>query len=221
MENKERLLELRKNLNKERPSFIRREYYRRSKLRKTGWRKPKGIHNKMRERRIGKSKIVEIGYRGPAATRGLTREGKSIIMVKSLSDMLKFNPDEEAAIIARTLGKKKKYEIVKEAVKMNATFLNLKNTKKFLTDVEMGFKAKKEEKQGKPEDLHGPAAEAVRKIPEEEKKAKRKIPEGTKSGAVEYAKRAYEKTKQKLKTEKTPTAQELAEAKDKAKAAGA
>ncbi len=221
MEEKERLLDVKKNLNKKRPNFLRREYHRRLKLRRTGWRKPKGIHSKTRERRVGKPKNVAVGYRGPAAVRGLTKEGKLIVMLKSISDLQKFNPEKEAAIIARTLGMKKKYEIVKKAVDKNIIFLNLKNPKKFLTDVEDDLKTRKEERKKRAEKKAAKPKKEEKPKPKEtepkEEPKKEVKPVQKPSAATEYAKKMYEEAKPAPKAEKVPTALDLAKAKEKAK----
>ncbi|MCL1978868.1 MAG: 50S ribosomal protein L32e, partial [Methanomassiliicoccaceae archaeon] len=57
-----------------RPAFKRQEWFRYSKLGEK-WRKPKGIHSKMKRRLKRRPPMVDIGFRGPASVRGLHPSG--------------------------------------------------------------------------------------------------------------------------------------------------
>ena len=64
------LLKLREEIKENKPDFIRQEYPARKNLKKT-WRKPKGIHSKMRKKKLGKRKQPSVGYKSPRLVRGL------------------------------------------------------------------------------------------------------------------------------------------------------
>ena len=57
-----------------RPAFKRQEWFRYSKLGES-WRRPKGIHSKMKRNLKRRPPVVDIGFRGPAEVRGLHPSG--------------------------------------------------------------------------------------------------------------------------------------------------
>lgn len=112
----QRLLEIKKELKRRRPEFVRQDSWLRKKLaNKPKWRRPKGKHSKMRERRVGKHSRVEVGYRSPVLVRGLTLTGFVPKLVHNLEELQKLNPKTEIAILSSTLGMKSKVEIAKKA----------------------------------------------------------------------------------------------------------
>lgn len=118
MKGKEELLELRKKMKKKRPKFRRQEWFR---MKRVGvkWRKPRGIHSKLREHRKARGALPRAGYRSPAAVRGLNKEGHREIVVRNLKDMEKINRKEEIAVIASAVGRKKRLAMLEYAQKNN------------------------------------------------------------------------------------------------------
>lgn len=97
--------------------FLRRTWRRYSKLglrrkNKQKWRRPTGRDNKMRERRKGYPKRVEIGFGREKKLKG-TINGKKPVIVNNLKDIEKVKKNE--IIMLGKIGKKKKMKIVKEA----------------------------------------------------------------------------------------------------------
>ena len=106
--------------------FIRQDYMRhlkigkkRKKLQK--WRKPKGRHSKMREKRKGYPISPSIGYKSP----------RKVIPAKLINNMneLKNLKEKSAIIIAKKVGARKKMEIIKLAQEKNIRILNIKGKK--------------------------------------------------------------------------------------------
>ncbi|MBI2448970.1 hypothetical protein HYV49_01605 [Candidatus Pacearchaeota archaeon] len=102
--------------------FLRRNWnkYKRLGLRnkkKQVWRKPKGIHNKMRENRRGYSAIVRIGYRKGRKNRGRI-EGFIPVVVRNLSDLS--NVGNDNIVIIGKVGKKKRQIILDKIKELNA-----------------------------------------------------------------------------------------------------
>ncbi|MEW5760020.1 MAG: 50S ribosomal protein L32e [Candidatus Thermoplasmatota archaeon] len=120
---KNKYLEVREKINKRRPAFKRQEWFRYKKLGEK-WRKPKGIHSKMRKHKKYRPPIVSIGYRGPKEVRGIHPSGFEEVLVYNTKDIEKLNPERQAARIGRTVGLKKKLEIEKKAVELNLRILN-------------------------------------------------------------------------------------------------
>jgi len=117
------LLKLREEIASRRPEFVRQESWRYKRI-KPSWRKPKGIDSKMRLRVKGWPKIVKVGYRGPAAVRGLHPSGFRDVLVYNVSDLERLNPETDAARIAHTVGAKKRMEILAKAKELGIKVLN-------------------------------------------------------------------------------------------------
>jgi large subunit ribosomal protein L32e len=121
--------------------FLRRIWKKHQKLgknrkKKRVWRKPKGRHNKMREKRKGYPAIVRIGY----------KENKNLefITINNIQDLKSIKPNQK--IIVANVGKKKKIEIANKAKEMKLKLYNL-NAEKFLRN-NVKSKEKIENKKG-------------------------------------------------------------------------
>lgn len=117
---------------KRRPQFLRRVWYRHSKLgkgrkKKMTWRKPTGRHNKLRENKKGKPAMVSIGYRSNREHR------KEIQIIKCIRDLEKI--DAEKMTILGKIGNRKKIELVKKAKEKGIKLYNV-NSDKFLKKME-------------------------------------------------------------------------------------
>lgn len=124
-EDKKVLLELKKNMKKKRPKFRRQEWFRMKRLGEK-WRKPRGEHSKLRRHIKARGSIPRIGYGSPKEVRGLNKDGYREVIVKNIKDLEKINKKEEIAIIASTVGKKKRLELLEYAYKNNIRVGNQK-----------------------------------------------------------------------------------------------
>jgi large subunit ribosomal protein L32e len=120
---KKRLLKIRSRINKKRPHFKRYESWRFVRI-KDQWRKPRGIDNKMRTELQGWPKSVKIGYRGPAAVRGLHASGMEEVMVWNTKDLEKVDPETHVARIGGTVGGRKKETMLEKAKELKIRILN-------------------------------------------------------------------------------------------------
>ncbi len=136
------LLEQRKKVSEHRPKFKRQESWRYKRLAVT-WRKPKGVDNKMRKQVSGVPPLVKIGYRGPRMSRGLHPSGYVDILVHNVKDLMSLDNTKDAARIARTVGNKKRLEIISKAESMG---IKLINGKKSESDSSKSSTVKKESK---------------------------------------------------------------------------
>ncbi len=119
----EELLAARKKVSSKRPKFIRQESWRYDRLAEN-WRKPKGKDNKMRKQKAGHPDIVKIGYRGPKVARGLHPSGYNDIIVHNVNELAGLDPKKDAIRMGRTVGMRKRKDIVEEATKMGLKMLN-------------------------------------------------------------------------------------------------
>ncbi len=122
-ENGKRALDLRNRMNRKRPEFHRQEWFRYVRL-GTGWRKPRGKHSKLREKKSYRHAWVESGYRGPRTARYLHSSGFREVYVTNISDLQKIKAATEAARISSSLGRRKRAEIQEKAKSMGIRILN-------------------------------------------------------------------------------------------------
>lgn len=118
-------MNLRKKIKKKKPKFRRQEWFRKKSL-GDKWRKPRGLHSKLRRHEKARGSLPKPGYGSPAIVRGLNREGYREVLVRNAKDIEKINPKEEIAIIAGGVGKKKRLEILEFAGKRNIKVGNYK-----------------------------------------------------------------------------------------------
>ncbi|MCQ2084622.1 MAG: 50S ribosomal protein L32e [archaeon] len=106
-----------------RPAFKRQEWFRYQKLGEA-WRKPRGIHSKMRRGMKRRPPMVEIGYGGPALVRGLHPSGFEDVLVYNVEGLENLNPKTQAARIGGTVGVKKRIAIENRAKELGIRVLN-------------------------------------------------------------------------------------------------
>jgi len=144
----EKALRIRAKLKKKKPDFVRQESWRYDRL-KENWRRPKGIDNKMRRKIKGWPSTVNIGYRGPKASRGLHPSGYEEVLIHNVKELKNVDPKTQAVRIAHTVGGRTKAQILAEARKKKIIVLNVgvKEEKKKRTEkVETKEKEKEEKK---------------------------------------------------------------------------
>lgn len=71
MSNIKELLELRRRIKKKKPTFVRKDIYKKKKLSRV-WRRARGLDNKQRLHKKGAPLIPSTGYRAPRKVRGGT-----------------------------------------------------------------------------------------------------------------------------------------------------
>jgi len=106
-----------------RPAFKRQEWFRYSKLGEN-WRRPKGIHSKMRRHMKRRPPMVDIGFRGPATVRGLHPSGFEEVLVYNADGLKDVDPKVQAVRIGGTVGTKKRLDIQAKADELGIRVLN-------------------------------------------------------------------------------------------------
>jgi large subunit ribosomal protein L32e len=118
-----RLLALRRV--QRRPIFGRQAANRYWRIGRDGaWRRPRGLQSKQRRHYGYRAQVVSIGYRSPAAVRGLAPNGFRPVIVHTLKALDALDPAREAAVIARTVGTRRRLTLEDAARQKGIHVLN-------------------------------------------------------------------------------------------------
>ena len=115
--------ELRNEKSKQRPKFRRQEWFRYKRL-GDGYRKPRGMHSKMRMGYKYRPPRAKVGYRGPKAGRGLHPSGFEEVLVHNDKGLEDLNPKTQAIRIAHGVGGRKRNVIQEKADDLGLRVLN-------------------------------------------------------------------------------------------------
>jgi len=119
----QRLLKVRKKQKSKKPNFVQTDLHKKKRL-KNYWRRPKGLHNKKRRHILGKGEMARVGYGSPVAVKGLHPSGFQDVLMSRVQDLDEMDPSTQAVRIARTVGQRKRMDIVKKAMSLGLKILN-------------------------------------------------------------------------------------------------
>lgn len=159
------LLKLRRERKKRKPKFVRQEIHKRKKL-KSKWRAPKGMHSKMRRKFKGKLKLPSVGFSSPRKVKGLTREGYKKVLVHNLAELNRIK-EGEIAELSRTMGLRKKLELLKKIKESALKVTNVKKIPETIKKIEEKLAEKKKKAKERKE-------KKVKAKPKEKKKKPKK-----------------------------------------------
>ncbi len=199
-EESKKLLEIRNSLKRKKPVFIRQESHKKKKLEQS-WRKPRGIHSKLRRMLRGNRARVEPGWGSPAAAKGLSKDGLRKIIVNNPKELSGLDAKADGVVIASSVGMKKRVEIVKKAKELGLRVLS-QDSEKFLESFEK-MQKEKQEKKAKA------AKEKEEKKKEKEEKAAKKEKEEKEKKESEEKKKAGQQESPAEKDEKLEKKKEL------------
>ncbi|MBI4145712.1 50S ribosomal protein L32e [Candidatus Woesearchaeota archaeon] len=160
------LLELRKKINAKRPRFRHYDHQKRKEV-GTRWRRPKGLHNKMRKGVWGKPATVNVGYRGPAAVRGLSSAGLVPVLVYAPAGLAKVDVKTQGVIIG-SVGDRKRALLLKECKSKGVRVLNVKDVDSAVQMIDKRFAERRAEKKSRV------ARRSEKKAPKKEDKKEQK-----------------------------------------------
>ncbi len=91
------------------------------------WRRPRGLHNKVRLHRKGHQVVPSIGFRSARVARGLHKSGLALAYVSCLSDFSSLTPQRYCIVFASTLGSYKRLGLYAAAQQRNFKVLGIKD----------------------------------------------------------------------------------------------
>ena len=109
---------------RKKPKFPRQHAHRKARVKKKGWRKPRGIYSKQREGVKSRGKVPTVGYQQPRKVRGKHPSGYYEVLVSNINDLEKVDPKTHAIRIRSSVGKKKALETAEKAEKMKIKVIN-------------------------------------------------------------------------------------------------
>jgi large subunit ribosomal protein L32e len=161
------LIKLRRKQKRKKPSFVRQGG---RNLKRLGekWRAPRGSQSKLRKHKKARGFIPHPGYSSPKEVRGLHPSGLKEVLVYNVNDLNKIK-ENQAARIGKSVGRKKRIEMINKSKEMKIKVLNPqrsepKKVKKPKPEVKK--EVKKEKVEEKPKEK---PKEEVKKEPKEEK----------------------------------------------------
>jgi large subunit ribosomal protein L32e len=129
-----------------RPKFMTQDSHKKKKVSKR-WRRPRGLHSKMRLKLKGYRVCVSVGYRSAKATRYSHKKGLKEIFVQTIKDLEGIDKKKEGIIIKSSVGMRKKLLILKEAQKHGIKILNIVDPAAMVKKVEEAHQQKKLKKE--------------------------------------------------------------------------
>ncbi len=89
------------------------------------WRRPRGNDNKIRLEIKGYPKRVKVGYGKPRSARNLHPSGFRLVIIHRPEEVDRVDPTRDAIVIGRTVGLRKRVEIVKRAIDKGIRVINV------------------------------------------------------------------------------------------------
>jgi large subunit ribosomal protein L32e len=111
-------------IKKKKPTFHRQRSQFFKRLKKLGWRRPRGKDSKQKRKMKASGYRVEIGYGQPKTIRYLHPSGFKDVRVFNINDLKGLDNKVHAVRIGSSVGKKKRAEIAKKAGEMKLKMLN-------------------------------------------------------------------------------------------------
>lgn len=199
------LLEKRKAQKAKKPTFVRHAAHRKPSLQDGKWRKPKGLHNKLRDNRKSRGTPISDGWRSPVAVRYLSRSGKNQVVVKTLAQIKDAKPKTDALIIG-AVGNKRRLELLEEATKAGFEIQNHDAPKRIAKIKEtLATRGKKRNARVSKRDAQAKSAAAAKekKVAKADAKASEQSQaDGTSDKDSKEAKAAVKKEQDKILTQK-------------------
>ena len=89
------------------------------------WRRPRGLHSKLKLKQKSKGVIPNVGYGAPKSTRGLHPSGYEEVRIITQEDLSNLNKNKHAIKISSKLGAKKRIALIEYCQKRGFKILNL------------------------------------------------------------------------------------------------
>lgn len=147
--------------------FIRYKSVNQVKL-KGGWRRVRGMHNKVRLKKKGHIHKVSIGYGTKNETKNFYNSEFDYKLINNINDLNDIS--KKYILISRLIGLKKKIEILKKAKELKLNVIKVNDIDSYLKNIQDKLSEKKQKKAKKQE-----KKEIYKKKAEEKSKEKKEL----------------------------------------------
>lgn len=115
-------IKIRRKMKQAKPAFKRANWY----LKRVGpaWRKPKGMHSKLRQHIKSHGWLPQAGYGSPMSSKGLHPTGLREVLVSNVMQLSELKPNTHAVRIAGGVGNAKRIVIQDAAQVADLKVLN-------------------------------------------------------------------------------------------------
>lgn len=171
--NIEKAMKARKALKSKRPEFKRQDAHKIKSL-TPGWRRPSGLHSKMRHNKKGYRRVVSQGFRAPVLVRGFHPKGEAKLC-NNIGDLENAKESNLLVILGANLGQKKRIELIKKADELKLNIINIKSDYLKTVQDNMQSRSKKKDQEVKKKETKKKESESIEKKLEQktdEEKAK-------------------------------------------------
>lgn len=169
MTDKARLLKIKAQLKKRQPKFIRQDAHKHKRVKQV-WRRPQGLHSKMKDSKRGYRMKLKEGFRTPNAVRGLDRHGLKPTLIALARDLEKLDVKTHSVIVSGTIGDRKRLALVEAAI---AKGFKLQNASQKTADaIKTSRKEQSEEKKQRASKKESRMKELEAKTKQHDKKSK-------------------------------------------------
>jgi len=186
-------LKLRKAIKNKKPDFLHDDHQKRKCI-PLRWRKPNGLHSKVRHRFAGHTAMPDPGFGSPASVRGLHPSGLQPVVVHTLNELSRMTT-AQGAVLGSTLGTPRRIALLTKAKELGVRVLNVKDVDAELKAIQDNIASRKEAKTAS-------AKEKEAKAKEKEKAATAKKPELEKKVSEEEQKKQDKEEKDKVLMQK-------------------
>jgi len=136
------LVKIRNDSKRSKPEFRRQDVDLKPRFRKA-WRKPKGLHSKMRNSRKGHNLLPKLGYASPKKVKSLTRDGLKLNVVRNLNELNKIK--DGCVAVGSDVGLRKRIVLLEEIAKKKLKMFHVKDVSKYLEEIKSDLSNKKKE----------------------------------------------------------------------------
>jgi large subunit ribosomal protein L32e len=135
----EKQLENKRQMQARMPKFTRSDTPGKARIGRSSWRKPKGLHNKMGDKKKGHKRMPNEGYRTPKALRHMDRNGLLLVRVCTIKELATLDVKKHIVIIAAGVGKKNKITLLEACAEKGLQVKQAKDPKAHAEKIKKGL----------------------------------------------------------------------------------
>lgn len=195
------LIAQRSQIKRRKPDFKQEGFNSVKRIRNNDrWRRPTGVQSKMRQGKKGGPSKRKSGYSSPKEVRGMLKNGLIPVVIKNVDEIKVLDAKKECAVIASSVGSKKRIQIMNAAIEQGISLYGIKDPASYIKKLEDDFNARKTRIKQKPKKTEEKIEEAQK---QNKKTIEENITEEEKAKQREEQKEQQKKEWDKILTQKS------------------